>query len=564
MQNEAAINPHTACPCQRLVHLNDSLELVESVRQAKLNSQTNHDSIKAATAPTLSKPNPSPELLNLQRFDRHALKAKIRESQKIIHEHVAAINAEIEPRTQAHNRKSSCETVEDEQGFRSDIVGAQIKAWKNLLPKLIKDFSKIPDPRRTKSIKHTLTVLMAFGLFAFIFRLTSRREMNRELTGPLIHEHLQRMFPEITSIPHADTLARLLEKINPKHIEAAQINLIKKLIKKKKFKKLLINGCLPVTVDGTQKLYRDGLLQDAKWCERHVGKPEDENMQQYIYVIEANITLQNGLTIPLMTEYLYRENNVLLEPDGKQDSETTAFERMAERIKEYFPRLKIIFFMDAMYATQGVMGLLHKNHWEYIIRLPKAKLTGFANLINNEKKYGIPIPGQSAFRKRDQEFHWVNNIIYGYEYQLNINLVSCVEHYYETNNETGDVEDKYSEHAWISSIRINILNVHELLNLGARKKELIEDSNNTEKNRGYSYKHAFSYDWNAMQGFHYLMRLGHAINAISEFTKTLKRFVRELGVSATLKLIKETLFSPWLPLEWYDAETQKEAQLQLE
>lgn len=80
--------------------------------------------------------------------------------------------------------------------------------------------------------------------------------------------------------------------------------------------------------------------------------------------------------------------------------------------------------------------------------------------------------------------------------------------------------------------------------VGARKKELIEDSMNTEKNKGYHYKHAFPYDWRAMQGFHYLMRLGHAINPISEFTKTLKKYIKEMGCSATLKLIKETLFTP--------------------
>ena len=102
------------------------------------------------------------------------------------------------------------------------------------------------------------------------------------------------------------------------------------------------------------------------------------------------------------------------------------------------------------------------------------------------------------------------------------------------------------------------------MNCGARKKELIEDSINTEKNRGYHYKHAFSYNWNAMQGFHYLMRLGHAINAISEFTKKLKKYIRELGCSATLKLIKETLFSPWLSLTWYEAQVLQVPQLRLQ
>ena len=93
------------------------------------------------------------------------------------------------------------------------------------------------------------------------------------------------------------------------------------------------------------------------------------------------------------------------------------------------------------------------------------------------------------------------------------------------DKKTGKIIKCFSEHAWISSILISIDKVHELLNLGARKKELIEDSMNTEKNRGYHYKHAFSYNWNAMQGFHYLMRLGHAINAICEFTKKLKKYI---------------------------------------
>ena len=65
----------------------------------------------------------------------------------------------------------------------------------------------------------------------------------------------------------------------------------------------------------------------------------------------------------------------------------------------------------------------------------------------------------------------------------------------------------------------------------------MEDSFNTEKNRGYHYKHAFSYDWNAMQGFHYLMRLAHVINAISEFTKNVKKkYVRKLRMLSHTKI----------------------------
>ncbi len=139
--------------------------------------------------------------------------AKIRESQQEIRQKVLTLSADITPRTQAHNRKCLHDTVDEERDSRADVVSAQIQSWRSMLPTLIKRFSKIPDYRRAGSIKHSMTVLMLFGLFAFVFRLSSRREMNRELTSPVIFEHLQELFPDINTIPHADTLARLLKKM---------------------------------------------------------------------------------------------------------------------------------------------------------------------------------------------------------------------------------------------------------------------------------------------------------------------------------------------------------------
>jgi len=217
-----------------------------------------------------------------------------------------------------------------------------------------------------------------------------------------------------------------------------------------------------------------------------------------------------------------------------------------------------------MYATQSIMDILHHNKWHYIISLPTKKLTDFAKRLNKQKPTSRIIPSQPAYRKRKQFFHWDNNISYGYDWQLTIHLGACIERYETVCKKKGKITECFSQRAWISSIAFNINNVHELLNEGVRKKELIEDSINTEKNRGYRYKHAFSYNYNAMKGFHYLMRLGHAINAISEFTKKLKKIIKELGCWATFKLIKDTLFNPWLPEEWYDAQLKKHHQLRLQ
>jgi hypothetical protein len=64
-----------------------------------------------------------------------------------------------------------------------------------------------------------------------------------------------------------------------------------------------------------------------------------------------------------------------------------------------------------------------------------------------------------------------------------------------------------------------------------------------------------------MKGFYLLMRLGHAMNALSKFTKKLKKFIKENGVNATLSFIKETLFSPWLTDRWLEKQHEQILQL---
>ena len=270
------------------------------------------------------------------------------------------------------------------------------------------------------------------------------------------------------------------------------------------------------------------------------------------------------MTVPLITEYLKTEWDTLTNPEGKQDCELVAFERLTARLKKYFPRLKFIVFADALFATQSVLGVLHQYRWEYVIQFSKNKLKTFSELLNLQRESAQTIPGQAYYRERYQEFYFYNDVAWGYENQLKIHLISCSEKWEEVDNETGEIILKYSQHQWLSSIQPNIENVHEFCNLGARKIGLMEDSINTEKNRGYHYEHQFSYDWNAMQGFHLLMRMAHAVNALSEFTKKLKKWIKQQGCSAILKLIKETIFNPWLSKEWYENEIKKPIRLTLQ
>ena len=62
----------------------------------------------------------------------------------------------------------------------------------------------LPDPRNPKKIKHSLTLLMLYGLLMFVFQLSSRREANSKMTNPQFKKNLSLLFPELDDLPHAD------------------------------------------------------------------------------------------------------------------------------------------------------------------------------------------------------------------------------------------------------------------------------------------------------------------------------------------------------------------------
>ncbi|RKX80019.1 MAG: hypothetical protein DRP87_00855, partial [Spirochaetes bacterium] len=73
----------------------------------------------------------------------------------------------------------------------------------------------------------------------------SRREADREMRRPVFRENLMALFPDLESIPHHDTLMRLLDRIDVEEIQQAQLQLLRTLIGKRKFQRYLVQGCYP-------------------------------------------------------------------------------------------------------------------------------------------------------------------------------------------------------------------------------------------------------------------------------------------------------------------------------
>jgi len=152
------------------------------------------------------------------------------------------------------NRCSPYQSVEEEREARTQAATQQARLLNANWPVLLRRLSPIPDIRNPKKIKHKLTTLMRYGILAFVFQYASRGQANGEMTRPMFEQDLLALFPALETLPHADTLFRLLTKIDVDQIEQAQIDLVNRLIGKKKFAPYRTNNCYPIAMDGTQKI----------------------------------------------------------------------------------------------------------------------------------------------------------------------------------------------------------------------------------------------------------------------------------------------------------------------
>ncbi|MCP4700103.1 MAG: transposase family protein, partial [Gammaproteobacteria bacterium] len=142
------------------------------------------------------------------------------------------------------NRLSPLMSVEDERAEREQAAASQVQPLRARLEQALRDFGKIPDPRRPRSIKHKLKTLLLYGLLSCVFQMASRREANRDMSRPAFLEALQGLFPELETLPHADTLARLLARIDPADLEKVHMELLRRYIRDKKFRRYLIKQVL--------------------------------------------------------------------------------------------------------------------------------------------------------------------------------------------------------------------------------------------------------------------------------------------------------------------------------
>jgi hypothetical protein len=502
--------------------------------------------------------------LTVEELDRRS-RAR-REAQRRLREQQRACGLIPLARPSESNRKSEFQTVEEERAAREDATLEHARVIRTQLPRVLDQLSEIPDPRQPKKVRHKLALVVLYGILMFVYQMSSRREANRTMTRPMFLENLRSIFPELDELPHQDTLHRLLCEIEVDRLETVLCELVRDLIRKKKLRRYRVEGCYVIAIDGTQKIRRNE-LPDVHWQERQIQTADGSRPQYYVYVLEANLVLRGGVSIPLMSELLeYVDGDV---DETKQDCELKAFYRLAERLNGLFPRLPVMLVLDGLYPSGPVFELCRRNGWQFMIVLPDRCLPsvweevhGLEKLLEKNERL------RRTWGDRTQYFRWFNEIPYQYgphsRKEQILHVVICEERWQEVPPGGEQPEEMRSRHVWISSEPLNQKNVVNRCNRAARQRWAIESCLLVEKRHGYQYEHCFARDWNAMRGYHYLMRLAHALSVLAQRSTALRMTAAgRLGPTALIEFVRQTLVGPWLDRVRVRAALSRPGQLRL-
>ncbi len=472
----------------------------------------------------------------------------IAEKQKELREKKEKEGLKPKKKTTRSNSKCQYKTVEEEQEERYQVIEEHLKVYQNIFPQLMEDFKDIDDPRDSKKINHKLTSVLVYGIFLYLLKIPSRRQANNVLTRPQFRENLKTIFPELKEedlddLPHGDTVNRILSLIDVEQIQSMKLKLIFDLIRKKKFKRHKITGRYIINIDGTQKFSSDHPFSPEA-LKRNVNVKDGKKTQYYVYILEANMVFENGLSIPLLTEFCEFSKGDL--DNDKQDCELNAVKRLMKRIKRFFPRLPIMLNLDGLYPNGPMIHLCREYNWDFMMVLKDDKLPQVWNEYNGLCQFESDNTLENIWGDRKQKFTWVNDINYYYgknqKYTELVHVVVCEETWEDVNQE-GDIVEHSKKFAWISARPLNKNNVVGRCNKIARHRWDIEENILIEKHHGYQSEHAFSKDWNSMKGFHYLMRLARLMDVLCHYSIKLYERIQSLGVKGLVNFFKETLLA---------------------
>ena len=205
-----------------------------------------------------------------------------------------------------------------------------------------------------------------------------------------------------------------------------------------------------------------------------------------------------GLKVPIYRHPIHAKQVVNVESASedkhKQECELVALKAALPIVRGAFPKMKIVFLLDGLYANRPVIRLMKDHKCGYIIVRKDGCLKsladdcdGQAKLTNHRKNCIKKCQTVHQGWVIEQKYEWFNSADLGKD--LKDDLTTNVLRFYETRMKDGKTKSYKCE--WLFSWRHSAKNCEASVRQ-ARIRWEEEDLFNTLKNRGFNLNHDYS------------------------------------------------------------------------
>ena len=229
-------------------------------------------------------------------------------------------------------------------------------------PELFSRFTKVKDPRNQSYIDYSTKTMLGTLYYKCIGGISSMQEMTRKFNDDKIVENLYAFLGDTKKdyLPHGVTVNEFLERVSPEELEEIQKDLAYTMIRRKTFDDARVLKKWQIIIDGTE-LDEGYQTKNDFYLSRCYNRGESNEFTKYHRsVLEAKLYLGHDLVCSIASETIQNSEEYISQSDDrvKQDCESKAFVRLAEKIKKRFPRLPVIITADGLYVTQRVLQIL--------------------------------------------------------------------------------------------------------------------------------------------------------------------------------------------------------------
>ena len=371
-----------------------------------------------------------------------------------------------------------------------NILNDLIIVLNQYFPELISKFNGLTDLRNQSYVKYQMKVIFIVRLMGLMCGMKSMQGMTRELNTEEAIQNIAKVCGlELEEIPHCDTINDVFEKVKVEEIEKIRKYMITKLIRGKMIQKYKIRDkYYHIIVDGTglatsRKKYNENCL---------VKNKKDKNGKEYqeysTYVLEAKLVV-GEMVFSIGSEFVENVN----ENETKQDCETKAFKRLAEKIKDEYPKLKILISGDALYANKPVLDICKEKGWKYIIRFKEGAIPS----LYNEFETVVAKANESAIK----DYEYVTGLDYQEE---KVNIIKYTD------------KKKGTEFVYITDLPITNKNIKATITIGRRRWKIENEGFNIQKNGTFDIGHLYSKNQVAIKVHYLMIQIAHILRQLLE------------------------------------------------